>query len=111
PSRVFCAPRVGAVVSAQGDARAPRATRAEWPVAAGLAAGGWRDMSRLALGDPAMGAAIALTNATELGARLRRLRGVLDAWQAELDRPDGPDEKGATARLTAARTVLKKSRK
>ena len=29
----------------------------------GLAAGGWRDMSRLALGDPAMGAAIAVTNA------------------------------------------------
>ena len=29
----------------------------------------------------------------KLGARLRDLRGVLDAWQAELDRPDGPDEK------------------
>jgi hypothetical protein len=41
---------------------------------------------------------------------LRDLRGVLDAWQAELDRPDGPDEKGATARLAAA-GVLKKSTK
>ena len=63
-------------------------------------------MTRLALGDPAMGAAIAVTNAAELGARLRDLRGVLDAWQAELDRPDGPDEKGATARLAAARPIL-----
>ena len=75
-----------------------------------LAAGGWRDTTRVARGDPAMGAAIAVTNAAELGARLRDLRGVLDAWQAELDRPDGPDEKTATARLAAAKAILEKSR-
>jgi prephenate dehydrogenase len=67
-------------------------------------------MTRLALGDPAMGAAIAVTNASELAARLRDLRAVLDAWQAELDRPDGPDEKGAASRLAAARAILQESR-
>jgi prephenate dehydrogenase len=108
---IVSAALVEAVAIRPGDAKSRAAARAEWPVAAGLAAGGWRDMSRLALGDPAMGAAIAVTNAAELGARLRDLRGVLDAWQAELDRPDGPDEKGATARLAAARAILLKSSK
>jgi len=108
---IVSAALVEAVAIRPGDAKSRAAARAEWPVAAGLAAGGWRDMSRLALGDPAMGAAIAVTNAAELGARLRDLRGVLDAWQAELDRADGPDEKGATARLNAAKTILEKSKK
>jgi prephenate dehydrogenase len=108
---IVSAALVEAVAIRPGDAASRAAARAEWPVASGLAAGGWRDMSRLARGDPAMGAAIAVTNATELGARLRDLRGVLDAWQAELDRPDGPDEKGATARLTAAKAILEKSKK
>jgi prephenate dehydrogenase len=102
---------VEAVAIRPGDAKSRAAARAEWPVAQDLAASGWRDTTRLAHGDPAMGAAIAVTNAAELGARLRDLRGVLDAWQAELDRPDGPDEKGATARLAAAKTILEKSKK
>src|SRR6185295_18540316 len=107
---IVAAALVEAVAIRPGDAKSRAAARAEWPIAAGLAAGGWRDMSRLALGDPAMGAAIAVTNAAELGARLRDLRGVLDAWQAELDRPDGPDEKTATSRLAAAKAILEKSK-
>ncbi len=93
---IVAAALVEAVAIRPGDAKSRAAARAEWPVASGLAAGGWRDTTRVARGDPAMGAAIAVTNAAELGARLRDLRGVLDAWQAELDRPDGPDEKTAT---------------
>ncbi len=107
---IVSAALVEAVAIRPGNAASRAAARAEWPIAAGLAAGGWRDATRLALGDPAMGAAIAVTNAAELGARLRDMRAVLDAWQAELDRPDGPDEKGAIARLAATRSILEKSR-
>jgi prephenate dehydrogenase len=81
----------------------------DWPVAAGLAAGGWRDTTRVARGDPAMGAAIAVTNAPALAARLRDLRAVLDAWLAELERPGGPDERAIAARLQAARAILDES--
>ena len=107
---IVAAALVEAVAIRPGDAKSRAAARAEWPVASGLAAGGWRDTTRVARGDPAMGAAIAVTNAAELGARLRDLRGVLDAWQAELDRPDGPDEKTATSRLAAAKAILEKSK-
>ena len=54
-------------------------------------------MTRLARGDPAMGAAIAATNAPALAARLRDLRAVLDAWLAELERPGGPRRGGRRA--------------
>lgn len=78
----------------------------DWDVAKGLAASGWRDMTRLARGDPEMGAAIAATNAIALAARLRDLQGVLDAWLAELGRPGGPDEVAMLDRLRAARVRL-----
>lgn len=71
-----------------------------------LAAGGWRDTTRVARGDPAMGAAIVATNAPALGARLRELRAVLDGWLAELERPGGPDETAVRERLAAARASL-----
>ena len=81
-------------------------TADDWPTAASLAAGGWRDTTRVARGDPAMGAAIVVTNAPALAARLRDVRNVLDAWLAELERPDGPDEAAVHERLAAARAVL-----
>ena len=81
-------------------------TADDWPTAASLAAGGWRDTTRVARGDPAMGAAIVVTNAPPLAARLRDVRNVLDAWLAELERPDGPDEAAVHERLAAARAVL-----
>lgn len=84
----------------------PTTSPDDWPVAQGLAASGWRDMTRLAHGDPEMGAAIAATNATALAARLRDVRSVLDDWLAELERPGGPDEAAIADRLRAARARL-----
>jgi prephenate dehydrogenase len=78
----------------------------DWETARELAAGGWRDMTRLARGDPEMGASIAATNAPALVARLRDLRLVLDGWLAELDRPGGPDEAELRERLRAARARI-----
>jgi prephenate dehydrogenase len=78
----------------------------ERPFDPALTAGGWRDMTRLARGDVAMGAGIAATNADALAARIRDLRAVLDAWLAELEGPGGPDEPAIAARLEAARSRL-----
>ena len=78
---------------------------AEWLDAAALAASGWRDATRLARGDPTMGAGIAATNATALAASLRAYRERLDEWLALLEAraPDGlPDEGAIRERLAAA---------
>jgi prephenate dehydrogenase len=82
----------------------------DWSEAAPLAAGGWRDTTRVARGDAAMGAAIAVTNAPALAARLRDLRAVLDGWLADLERPGGPDPDVIGARLESARVILEESR-
>jgi prephenate dehydrogenase len=71
-----------------------------------LAASGWRDMTRLARGDPAMGGGIAATNADLLADRLRAMTAVLDTWLAELDREGGPDAQRLEARFAAARRLL-----
>ena len=89
-------------VAGAGDDEA----RAGWAVASGLAAGGWRDMTRLARGDPPMGAGIAATNGPALAGRLRDFRAVLDRWQAELEAPGGPDAAAIEERLRAARARL-----
>lgn len=88
---------VEAIAAGSGD---------DWPIATSLAAGGWRDMTRVARGDPAMGAAIAVTNAPAIAGRLRDLQAVLDGWLAELEEPGGPDETAVAARLAAARDLL-----
>jgi len=85
---------------------APTGSAEDWLVSKGLAATGWRDMTRLARGDPDMGAAIAATNSAALAARLRDLQAVLDEWQAELERPGGPDQAAILERLRAARSRL-----
>ncbi len=74
----------------------------DWPAAAELAAGGWRSMTRLAAGDPAMAAGIAVTNPTEIAAGLRTLRAALDEWLAALE-PPGPDAADLAERFAAAR--------
>jgi prephenate dehydrogenase len=103
-------PLVVAVALVEAVVDATQAAARDWPAAAGLAASGWRDMTRLARGDPAMGAAIVATNASALAARVRDLRAVLDAWLVELERSDGPDETAIAARLEAARALLDASR-
>jgi prephenate dehydrogenase len=85
---------------------APGEARADWAAASRLAASGWRDMTRLARGDPAMGAGIAATNAPALAGRLRDLRAVLERWQAELDATGGPDAAAIEDRLRAVRARL-----
>jgi prephenate dehydrogenase len=57
---------------------------ADWPAAAGLAASGWRDSTRLARGDPDLGAGIASLNRDEILAWLDRLEATLSAWREEI---------------------------
>jgi prephenate dehydrogenase len=83
--------------------------RAAWATASRLAASGWRDMTRLARGDPAMDAGIAATNAPALAGRLRDVRRVLERWQTELEAPGGPDAAAIEDRLRAARARLESS--
>lgn len=78
----------------------------DWSVAAGLAATGWRDATRLARGDVAMGTGIVVTNADALAARLRTTIDVLESWLLELERPGGPDRVAVAQRLQDARDRL-----
>jgi prephenate dehydrogenase len=103
-------PLILAAALVEAVAGTPGAVREDWPAAAALAAGGWRDMTRVARGDPAMGAAIAVTNATAVAARIRDLRAVLDSWLVALERAGGPDENALAERLVAARTMLDERR-
>jgi prephenate dehydrogenase len=91
------------VEAVAGSAEEPRDG---WPVAAELAATGWRDMTRLARGDVAMGAGIMTTNAPAIASHLRELVAVLDGWLAELERNGGPTPDAVAARLRAARERL-----
>lgn len=82
---------------------------ADWPVARRVAASGWRDMTRLARGDVAMGTGIAATNAAPLAARIRDVRAVLDGWLAALEGGDAvsePDVEGIRRHLQRARDQL-----
>lgn len=70
-----------------------------------LAASGWRDMTRLARGDPEMGAGILATNAEAIRTRLFALRETLDRWIVELE-GDAPDAARLRARLERARDAM-----
>jgi prephenate dehydrogenase len=77
-----------------------------WPLARRLAATGWSDMTRLAKGDPEMGAGILATNADAVITSLRDLRSTLDTWIELLEagaEVHAPDLQG---RLRAARNAL-----
>lgn len=104
---VAAAALVEAVTGSAGPAAAADAGWAQdWPAARRLAASGWRDATRLARGDAAMGAGILATNAGPVVARLRAYRHVLDTWIAELERPSGPDPDQLEERLDAVRERL-----
>jgi prephenate dehydrogenase len=102
-------PLLAAAALVEAVAGSPGAPRADWPVAAALAATGWRDATRLARGDVEMGAGIAATNAAALARRVRDLRAVLDRWLIDLERDGGPDAERLDARLRAARETLERS--
>ena len=78
----------------------------DWRAAEVLAATGWAGMTRLARGEPGMGAGIAATNSAAIAKRLRDLRRVIDSWLKELERDGGPDAEVLLARLTSARQRL-----
>jgi prephenate dehydrogenase len=102
-------PLIAAAALVEAVAGTRERPRDDWPTAAALAAGGWRDATRVARGDPAMGAAIAATNAAAIAARLRDLRAALDGWLAELEASGGPDESALVARFAEARAALEES--
>jgi len=78
----------------------------DWPAAAGLAASGWRDMTRLARGDATMGAEIAASNVSAIADVLRAYRTRIDAWITALEADDGPDPAELRERLEAVRDRL-----
>ena len=84
----------------------PGAGDSAWGEARQLAAGGWGDTTRLARGDPAMGAEIFASNAERLAERLRAYRSRVDAWLALLEAPGGADPAAIRERLEAARERL-----
>jgi prephenate dehydrogenase len=99
-------PLLTSVALVEAVAGSPGSAPDDWAAAAALAAGGWRDTTRLARGDTAMGAEIAVTNAGPVVARLRTYRRALDEWIALLDAPGGPDVSLIRERLDAAKTRL-----
>lgn len=97
-------PLVVAAALVEAVAGVPGAASSDdWDGARRLAASGWRDATRLARGDPAMGAGILATNGPAVAARLRLLVERLEAWIGELERPAGPDAERLAALLAADR--------
>lgn len=95
-------PLLASVALVEAVAGTPGEPEPDWPEAAALAAGGWRDTTRLARGDATMGADIAATNAEAVAAVLRRYRDRVDEWLAMLEAPDGPDPAALRQRLADA---------
>jgi prephenate dehydrogenase len=62
--------------------------RADWPEASKLAAGGFRDMSRLAAGDPDLYAGVARTNRAQLIEQLDAVTGELARLRRHLEADD-----------------------
>lgn len=80
--------------------------REDWWAAEAVASPGWAGMTRLARGEPAVGAGLAATNAPAISVRLRTMRSMLDEWLVLLERQPGPDVAGLLARFEAARGRL-----
>lgn len=80
--------------------------RIDWEAAEAVAATGWAGMTRLARGEPSMGAGIVATNSVAIAARLRDMRAVIDQWLAELERKGGPDPDALRLRFVSAKARL-----
>lgn len=101
---VLSAALVEAIAGGPGDTE-----RVDWQAAEALAATGWAGMTRLARGEPAMGAGIAATNSAAIAARLREVRAAIDQWLAELERKGGPDPEALRLRFVSAKNRLEDS--
>ncbi len=99
-------PLLASVALAEAVTGAPGPAEADWPAAGALSATGWRDATRLARGEPTMGAEIAATNAAAIVEGLRRHRERIDEWIALLEAPGGPDPEVMAARLGVLRARL-----
>lgn len=99
-------PLLTSVMLVEAATGSPTTQDPDWPASSGLAAGGWRDTTRLARGDTAMGAEIAATNAAPIAERLRAYRARIDEWLELLEAPGGPDAAAIRERLEAARARL-----
>jgi prephenate dehydrogenase len=99
-------PLLSSVLLVESVTGLPGADDRDWPDARALAAGGWRDTTRLARGDTAMGAEIFATNADRVAERLRAYRARLDSWLELLEAPGGADPAAIRERLEAARERL-----
>lgn len=80
--------------------------RVDWRASGALGATGWSGMTRLARGEPAMGAGIAATNSAAIAARLRDVRAAIDEWLIELERRGGPDAEALQTRFVSAKNRL-----
>lgn len=105
------------LIAAAALVEAVASDTSSWSEARPLAAGGWRDMTRLARGDEVMGADIIATNARPIAGHLRAYRDAIDGWLTELDamidesRPVEPDEASVArlrGRLATARAELER---
>ncbi len=101
-------PLVVAAALVEAVAGGPDGSRPDWPVAADLAASGWRDMTRLARGDVAMATGIALTNGPAIATRIRDLTTVLESWAAELEGQELSEDAALERRFTSARDRLER---
>lgn len=77
-----------------------------WPLAERLAASGWASSTRLARGDPRMGAGIAATNAPAIAEVLRLYRAAISSWLEALERGPALDADTFEVRLEEARSRL-----
>ena len=100
-------PLVVAAILVEAIAGGPGAQeRVDWQSAEALAATGWAGMTRLARGEPAMGAGIVATNSAAIAARLRDVRAAIDAWLVELECKGGPDAEALRERFVSAKNRL-----
>lgn len=100
------APLLTSVALVEAVAGTIAAPASSWADARMLAATGWRDTTRLALGDPTMGAEILASNAEAVAGVLHAYRDRIDEWLALLAAPGGPDAEALRARLAGAKARL-----
>ncbi|HET7028485.1 MAG TPA: prephenate dehydrogenase/arogenate dehydrogenase family protein [Candidatus Limnocylindrales bacterium] len=82
---------------------------AEWASSLGheLASGGWLSSTRVARGEPSMGASILATNARPTATAIRSFRAALDDWLEALETEE-PDVAAIRDRLARARFALER---